>query len=67
MDIESLEQDVLEGKVTIGRVIELAKMLNGKLEEAQQRIEKLEEQLGGQTPKLDEPFSVASEEERQEA
>ena len=41
--------------------------LSKKLDAANRRIEELEKQLGGSTIKLDEPFSVESEEKRQEA
>ena len=67
MDVESLKQDVVAGKVDVDRLIGLIDKLSKKLDAANRRIEELEKQLGGSTIKLDEPFSVESEEKRQEA
>ena len=67
MDVESLKQDVVAGKVDVDRLIGLIDKLSKKLDAANRRIEELEKQLGGSTIKRDEPFSVESEEKRQEA
>ena len=67
MDVESLKQDVVAGKVDVDRLIGLIDKLSKKLDAANQRIEELEKQLAGPTTKLDEAFSVESEEKRQEA
>jgi predicted nucleic acid-binding Zn-ribbon protein len=67
MDVESLKQDVVSGKVDVDRLIGLIDKLSKKLDAANQRIEELEKQLAGPTTKLDEAFSVESEEKRQEA
>ncbi len=67
MDVESLKQDVVSGKVDVDRLIGLIDKLSKKLDVANQRIEELEKQLAGPTTKLDEAFSVESEEKRQEA
>ena len=64
MDVESLKQDVVAGKVDVDRLIGLIDKLSKKLDAANRRIEELEKQLGGSTIKLDEPFSVESEEKR---
>ena len=73
MDVASLRQDVLEGKVDVGRLIDLIDTLNKKLDvaskeldAARERINELETKLGESPTKLDEPFSVESEEKRQE-
>ena len=51
--------------VTLQRELQAAKQ---ELDQAKQRIEELERQLGGSpTPKVSEPFSVRAEEQRQEA
>jgi transposase len=73
--IETLKQDVREGRISAERVLDLFMALQRQhqatqkqLEAAQQRIEELEKKLGGGgTAKLDEPFSMRSEEQRQEA
>ena len=67
MDVESLKQDVVAGKIDVDRLIGLIDKLSKKLDVANQRIEELEKQLAGPTTKLDEAFSVESEEKRQEA
>jgi len=73
--IETLRQEVREGKISADRLIDLiaafqrqVQTLQQHLEAANQRIEELEKRLGGpSTPKLDEPFSLRAEEQRQEA
>jgi transposase len=66
--IESLKQDVREGRVSAERLVDLIADLFRKLEAANRRIAELEKQLGGPpTAKLDAPFSVRAEEQRQEA
>jgi transposase len=73
--IETLRQDVREGRISADRLIDLVvavqrqvQTLQQQLEAAKQRIEELEKKLGGpSTPKLDEPFSLRAEEQRQEA
>ena len=66
MDVSSLKQDVAEGKIDVDRLIELIVMQNRKLDAANRRIDELEAKLGESATKLAEPFSVASEEKRQE-
>lgn len=73
--IETLKQDVQQGRIGTERLVDLVvtfqRQLHAaqqQLHAAQQRIEELEKQLGGgATAKLDEPFSLRAEEQRQEA
>jgi len=75
MDVELLRQDVCEGRIDAGRLIDLIvaqqqqlQATQQQLATAQQRIEELEKKLGGPpTSKLDEPYSMRSEERRQQA
>jgi transposase len=66
--IETLKQDVREGRISAERLVDLIADLCRKLEAANRLIEELEKQHGGPpTAKLDEPFSTRAEEQRQEA
>ena len=66
--IETLKQDVREGRIGAERLVDLIVSLQRQLQAANQRIEELEKKLGGSaTAKLDEPFSMRAEEQRQEA
>jgi transposase len=66
--IETLKQDVKEGRISAERLVDLVADLCRKLEAANQRIEELEKQCGGTpTAKIEEPFSTRAEEQRQEA
>lgn len=66
--IDKLKQDVREGRIGAETLIDLIADLCRKLEAAQKRIEELEKELGRRpTAKLDEPFSIRAEEQRQEA
>ena len=68
MDVEQFKEDVRSGRISIDRLVELVVTLAQKLERAERRIEELEKKLGGSgTAKSAEPFSVKSEERRQEA
>lgn len=68
MDVEQLKQDVRDGRVDVDRLLDLMGALSRKLTEAHQRIRDLEEKLGGAaTTKLDQPFSLQAEEQRQAA
>jgi hypothetical protein len=75
MDVEQLKQDVREGRVDVDRLVDLLGALQRKLAEAnernrqlEERVQQLEEKLGGAaTPKLDQPFSMQAEEKRQAA
>lgn len=75
MDAKELEQDVRDGKIEVGRLAELLEKLQRKLDEAyerikdyQKRIEELEKQIGDSpAAKVDEPFSMKAEEQRQAA
>lgn len=66
--IETLKQDVREGRIDADRLVDLIVTLQRQLQAAHQRIEELEKRLGGPPPtKLAEPFSLRAEEQRQEA
>jgi hypothetical protein len=74
-DLDRLKQDVQEGRIDSDRLVDLIVTLQRQLQAAHQRIdeqaqriEALEKQLGGAaTTKVDEPFSVRAEEQRQQA
>ncbi|MCE9562636.1 MAG: hypothetical protein K8U57_11355 [Planctomycetes bacterium] len=67
MDVaEQLKNDVREGRLDSDRLVELLVDSERQLQVAHQRIAELE-QLPGPTPKVDEPFSLRSEEKRQQA
>jgi len=66
--IEKLKQDVREGRISAETLIDLLADLRRKLDAANKRIEELEKQIGAApTAKVDEPFSIRAEEQRQEA
>lgn len=76
--IEQLKQDVREGRIGVDRLIDVIvtqqRQLEAALQElnsAQQRIAELEKRTGGPDPpataKVDEPFSMRAEEQRQQA
>src|SRR3954465_13749643 len=73
--IESLKQDLREGRISAERLVDLVAELCGKLEAPNQRIEELNRRIedlerqgeGTPTAKVDEPFSTRAEEKRQEA
>jgi hypothetical protein len=71
--IETLRQDVRDGRIGTERLLDVFEMLmrrfdrvKQQLEVANQRIAELERQINGGPPKLDEPFSLRAEEKRQE-
>ena len=79
--IEQLKEDLQLGRISGDRLVDLLVSAQHKLQAAQQlideqakRIAELEKQLGGTagsagsgTEKVDQPYSVAAEEKRQEA
>src|ERR1019366_9323304 len=66
--IETLKQDLKEGRISAERLVDLVADLCRKLEAANQRIQELEKQCGGPpTAKVEDPFSTRAEEKRQEA
>ena len=66
MDTEQLKQDVREGRIDLDRLVDLIGMLQRQLDRANKRIAELEAKLGGSpTEKVDQPFSVKAEEQRQ--
>lgn len=64
--IDTLRQDVRDGRIGAERLLDLLEMVLRRLDAANRRIEELERKLGG-TTKLDQPFSMREEEKRQEA
>jgi transposase len=79
---DQLKQDVREGRIDVDRLVDLfvtsqrqlqaaiqqLEAANQKLEAATQRIAELEKQRGGPSPaKLEQPFSLRAEEQRQQA
>jgi transposase len=72
--IETLRQQVQEGQISLDRLVDLLasqqrqlQVAQQQLQAANQRIAELEKRLGGPpTAKLDEPFSMRCEEQRQE-
>lgn len=66
MDAQQLKDDIRNGRIDAERLVDLIVMLQGQLRAAQQRIEELEKLIGKPPkPKLDEPFSLRAEEQRQ--
>lgn len=66
MDVEQLKEDVRQGRIASDRLVDLIVALQRQLDEAKRRIEDLERKLGGSpTAKVDEPFSMRAEEQRQ--
>src|SRR3954453_22090885 len=73
--IESLKQDLREGRISAERLVDLVADLCGKLEAANRRIEELNRRIedlekqceGTPTAKVDEPLSTRAEKKRQEA
>lgn len=66
--IETLKDDVRQGRIDAERLVDLVGALQRQLHAANQRIAQLEQQLGGTpTTKLEQPFSVRAEEQRQQA
>jgi transposase len=64
---DQLKQDVREGRINAERLIDLIVSLQRQLATAQQRIAELERQVGGPaTAKVNEPFSLRAEEQRQQ-
>src|SRR5271166_148591 len=72
--IEQLKQDVREGRIDLDRLLDLVATLQRQLQAANQRIEELQKQSGGaagtapaKPAKLEQPFSLRAEEQRQQA
>src|ERR1700694_2686382 len=66
--IEQLKQDVREGRFDVDRLVDLVMNLQRQLQAANQRIAELEKQSSGPTAsKLEQPFSLRAEEQRQQA
>jgi hypothetical protein len=68
MDAEELKEDVRSGRIDSDRLVDLICRLQRDLDRALRRIEELETRLGGSpTQRLEQPFSLRSEERRQAA
>lgn len=66
MDVEQLREDVRQGRISGDRLVDLVVSLQRQVDEAKRQIEQLQQKLGGSaTAKLDEPFSLRAEEQRQ--
>jgi len=66
--IEQLKEDLREGRIDPLRLLELYVVSQQHLHAAHQRIAELEKQVAGSpTLKVDQPFSLRSEEKRQDA
>ncbi len=66
MDVEQLKEDVRQGRIDVDRLVGLIVTLQRELAQAKQRIDELEQKLGGSpSMKTAEPYSVRSEEQRQ--
>ena len=67
-DVKQLREDVRRGRISGDRLVELIVTLQRQVQAAKREIEELKRKLGGSpTTKVDEPFSVRAEEQRQEA
>jgi transposase len=66
--IETLREEVRAGRLSADRLVDLIASLQRQLLAAKERIEALEKRVGDPSlTKLEEPFSMRSEEQRQEA
>ena len=67
-DVEQFQRDVRAGRIGSDRLVDLIVTLQRQLQAAQRRIAELEKKLGGAaTTKVEQPFSLRAEEQRQEA
>ena len=65
---DQLKQAVCEGRIDVDQLIDLVVTLQRQLQIANQRIAELEQKLGGPpASKVEQPFSVRAEEQRQQA
>jgi len=68
MDVaEQLKDDLRSGRLKPDRLVDLIVDLQRQLHAANQRIADLEKRLGGSSAKVDEPYSLRAEENRQDA
>ena len=68
MDVQELRDDVRAGRVAAERLVDLIVALQRELQAAQQQIAELKRQLGqSPTPRVDQPYSLRAEEQRQQA
>lgn len=67
MDAEQLKEDVRQGRIPVDRLVDIIVTLQKQLDHSRQRIEELERKAGGSgTAKVDEPYSMRAEEQRQQ-
>jgi hypothetical protein len=67
MDAQQLREDVRAGRVGAERLVDLIVALQRELLAAQQQIAELKRQIGpSPTPRLDQPYSLRGEEQRQQ-
>ena len=64
--IDQLKQDLRDGRLDVDRLLEVIVTLQRQLQAAQQRIEELEKNAGAATAKVEQPFSLRAEEQRQQ-
>lgn len=68
MDANELKEDVRSGRISTDRLCEMFCQLQKQCDELQRQVDELKKQLGNRpAPKLDQSYSVADEERRQEA
>jgi transposase len=66
--VEQIKDDLRKGRIDPERLVEMLAALQRQLDKANRRIAELEKKLGGAaTTKVDEPFSMRAEEQRQES
>lgn len=66
MDAQQFKEDVRQGRISVDRLVDLVVSLQRQLDEARREIAQLQQKLGGPaTVKLEEPFSLRAEEQRQ--
>jgi hypothetical protein len=67
MDVRQLKEDVRQGRLPVDRLVDIIVTLQKQLDQSRQRIEELERKaVGSGTAKLDEPYSMRAEEQRQQ-
>jgi transposase len=67
MDAEQLKEDVRQGRIPVEQLVDIIVTLQKQLDQARRRIEDLERKAGGSgTVKVDEPYSMRAEEQRQQ-
>jgi hypothetical protein len=66
MDVEQFKEDVRQGRIGVDRLVDLVVTLQQQLDQAKRQNEQLRQRLGGSaSAKVDQPFSMRAEEQRQ--